>query len=74
VAVAAVPLKVTVLVSGVVPKFAPVIVTDEPIAPDADDRLVMLGVVANKAPENTTHKETRITSCRIILAMIASSL
>ncbi len=39
----AVPLKVTVLVPCVAPKFAPLIVTDVPIAPDVGFRLVMLG-------------------------------
>src|SRR6266481_902341 len=38
-----VPLKVTVLVPCVVPKFAPAIVTDVPTAPDVGFRLVMLG-------------------------------
>jgi hypothetical protein len=41
---AVVPLKVTVLVPCVAPKFVPVIVTDVPTAPDVGDRLVMLGV------------------------------
>src|SRR6266404_5741745 len=43
VGVPAVPLKVTVLVPCVVPKFAPAIVTDVPTAPDVGFRLVMLG-------------------------------
>src|SRR5216684_1412326 len=43
VAVAAIPLNVTVLVPCVAPKFAPVIVTDVPINPDAGFKLVMLG-------------------------------
>src|SRR5882672_7819529 len=38
-----VPLKVTVLVPCVVPKFAPAIVTDVPTTPDVGFRLVMLG-------------------------------
>ena len=42
--VAAVPLNFTVLVPWVEPKFAPVIVTDAPTAPEVGDRLVMLGV------------------------------
>jgi len=37
------PLKVTVLVPCVVPKFAPAIVTDVPTAPDVGFKLVMLG-------------------------------
>jgi hypothetical protein len=41
--VAVVPLNATVLVPWVDPKFAPVIVTEAPIAPVVGDRLVMLG-------------------------------
>jgi len=43
VTVAAVPLKVTLFVPWVEPKFAPVIVTDAPTGADVDDRLVILG-------------------------------
>ncbi len=43
VAVAATPLNVTVLVPCVAPKFAPLIVTDVPISPDAGFKFVMLG-------------------------------
>jgi len=45
VGVAAVPLKVTVLVPWVVPKFVPAIVTEVPTTPDVGFRLVMLGAV-----------------------------
>src|SRR5437667_297297 len=45
VGVAVVPLKVTVLVPLVAPKFEPVIVTDVPAGPAVGDRLVTLGVV-----------------------------
>jgi hypothetical protein len=45
VAVAATPLNVTVLAPNVAPKFAPVMVTDDPIAPDVGLKLVMPGVV-----------------------------
>src|SRR6266404_4301995 len=41
--VAVTPLNFTVLVPGVVPKFAPLIVTDVPTTPDAGFRLVILG-------------------------------
>jgi len=44
VGVAAVPLKATVLVPCVAPKFAPAIVTDAPTNPDVGLRLAMLGV------------------------------
>ena len=43
VGVAEVPLNLTVLVPWVVPKFAPVIVTEAPTAPVVGDKLVMLG-------------------------------
>src|SRR4051794_12836109 len=41
--VAVVPLKLTVLVPCVAPKFVPVIVTNVPTGPAAGERLVMLG-------------------------------
>jgi len=52
VGVAAVPLKVTVLVPQVAPKFVPLIVTDVPTGPLAGDRLVRLGapVTENVSP------------------------
>jgi len=43
VAVAAVPLNLTVLVPWVDPKFVPVIVTGVPTGPEVTERLVMLG-------------------------------
>src|SRR5207244_10148384 len=43
VAVAAVPLHVTVLAPCVTPNFAPTIVTDAPTNPEAGFKLVMLG-------------------------------
>jgi hypothetical protein len=43
VGVAAMPLNFTVLVSCVAPKFAPLMVTDVPTAPDVGFKLVMLG-------------------------------
>jgi len=44
VGVAAVPLKFTVLVPWVDPKFVPIIVTGTPILPEIGDRLVIAGV------------------------------
>jgi hypothetical protein len=44
VAAAAIPLNFTVLVPCVVPKFAPLIVTEVPITPEVGFKLVMLGV------------------------------
>src|SRR6266436_1036367 len=46
VGVAVVPLKVTVLVPCVAPKFVPVIVTDVPTVPEVGFRLVMVGAAA----------------------------
>ena len=46
VALALVPLNVTVLVPCVEPKFVPVIVTEAPTAPDVGDRLEMVGPAA----------------------------
>ena len=43
VGVATVPLKLTVLVPCIAPKFAPVIVTEVPTRPDVGDRLAILG-------------------------------
>jgi hypothetical protein len=43
VGVAAVPLKVTVLVDCVAPKFEPVIVTGVPTGPEVGLKLVMIG-------------------------------
>src|SRR5580704_18402384 len=40
---APIPLKLTVLVPWLAPKFAPVIVTDVPKTPDVGCRVVMLG-------------------------------
>ncbi len=48
--VAAVPLKVTVLVPWLEPKPVPVIVTDVPTAPDVGDRVVMFGTTVKFTP------------------------
>jgi hypothetical protein len=50
VAVAVVPLNLTVLVPCEVPKFVPVIVTEAPTAPVVGDRLVMVGDAARACP------------------------
>ena len=57
VGVAAVPLKLTVLVPCVAPKFAPLIVTDVPTGPDVGERLVMLGL------EGVTVKAAPLLAC-----------
>jgi hypothetical protein len=52
VTVPAAPLKVTVLVPWVEPKFEPLTVTDVPVAPEVGEMLVMLGggVTVNVTP------------------------
>jgi len=50
VVVAVVPLNVTVLVPCVAPKPEPVIVTDDPTAPDVGDRLDTVGLTVNETP------------------------
>jgi hypothetical protein len=50
VAAAVIPLKLTVLVPWVAPKFAPGIVTEVPTTPEAGFRLVMLGAVLDVPP------------------------
>ena len=47
---ATVPLKVTVLVPCVAPKFIPVIVTEVPTAPEVGARFVMPGVTVKVMP------------------------
>ncbi len=48
--VAAVPLKVTVLVPCVAPKVAPLIVTEVPTGPEVGDRVLMLGATLKVTP------------------------
>jgi hypothetical protein len=48
--VAVVPLKVTVLVPCVAPKFVPLIVTESPAAPDVGERLFILGATVKVTP------------------------
>src|SRR5256885_288107 len=51
VGVVTVPLKLTVLVTCAVPKFAPVIVTEVPTAPAVGESVAMLGRGMPPAPE-----------------------
>jgi len=62
VGVAASPLKVTVLLPCVVPKFVPVMVIETPGDPDVGDRLVMLGVGTVKCTPLLTNPPTVITT------------
>jgi hypothetical protein len=63
VGVAAVPLKVTVLVPCATPKFAPVIVTGVPITPEAGERLAIAG-------EGTTVKATPLLAGPFVVTTI----
>jgi hypothetical protein len=73
IAVAVVPLNVTVLVPCVPPKFVPVIVTDAPTTADVGDRLVMLGA-ANKALDETTHTKMRTARRHLFLSFMLQTL
>src|SRR6266404_1849162 len=79
VGVPAVPLKVTVLVPCVDPKFAPVTVTDVPTTPDVGLRLKMLGAVppplaalnaANTAPHGSD--EARVALAEAVPADVCN--
>ena len=58
VAVAEVPLNLTVLVPWEEPKFVPVIVTEAPTAPEVGDRLVMVGAAARVSIAVKNKRET----------------
>jgi len=66
VGVAAVPLKVTVLVPCVAPKLVPVIVTDVPIGPEVGDKLVMLGAVTVKLTPLLARPPTVTTTLPVV--------
>jgi hypothetical protein len=59
--VAGVPLTRTLLVACVAPKFAPLIVTGVPTAPDAGDRLVMLGPPGTSTTSEKTSADLALT-------------
>ena len=61
VTVAAVPLKLTVLLAGVAEKFVPVMVTVAPTRPLAGVTLVMVGAVTVKLVELVTEKPAIVT-------------
>jgi hypothetical protein len=71
--VPAAPLKVTVLVPCVDPKFVPVIVTDVPTDPDVGERLAIFGVAASKLPvEIVNHEKARIRIRRMVPFTVCS--
>jgi hypothetical protein len=57
VAAAVVPLKFTVLVPCVAPKFVPVIVTAVPTAPDVGDKLATVGAAARTSLAHSNNRE-----------------
>ena len=57
VAVAVVPLNLTVLVPWVEPKFVPVIVTEAPTAPEGGDKFEMVGAAAWATPAKMDRSE-----------------
>jgi hypothetical protein len=70
VGVPGVPLKVTVLVPWDVPKFVPLIVMDTPTAAEVGVTLVMVGVAANKALEETVDTRNKTARCQLVLSLI----
>jgi hypothetical protein len=62
--VAAVPLKVTVLVPWVAPKFVPAIVTDVPTAPEVGLRLEMVGAVDAGVPPHPASPIDKVATAR----------
>ncbi len=59
------PLNVIVLDPGVDPKFAPVIVTDEPTTAELGERLVIVGAWANSRFEENADSRVRTASCHL---------
>jgi hypothetical protein len=82
VGVAAVPLKVTVLVPWLAPKFVPVILTEVPAGPVVGLKLVMLGTAtppaglkaANRAPQVSEAARVAVTDAVPAAAWIWSSV
>ena len=70
--VAVVPLNCTVLEPWVEPKFVPVIVTDEPTAPDVGDRLVMLGAATTVNDEPLLATLLTVTTTLPVVAPVGT--
>src|SRR5256885_7584791 len=70
VGVAAVPLKLTVLVPCVAPKFAPLIVTDVPTGPDVGERLVMLGLEGVTVKRSEEHTSELQSPCNLVCRLL----
>ncbi len=70
--VAVVPLNVTVLVPWVAPKFAPVIVTDAPTAPEVGERLVMLGAATTVNEEPLLATPLTVTTTLPVVAPVGT--
>src|SRR6266566_2232023 len=72
VGVAAVPLKLTVLLPCVDPKFAPVMVTEVPTGPEVGDRLVMLGGVVSVKLTTLLARPATVTSTLPVAAPLGT--
>lgn len=73
VAVAGVPLKVTVLVPCVEPKFVPVIVTEELTAPDVGERLVIVGIGTTVKVPAVVAKPSTVTTRLPVVAPLGTN-
>jgi len=71
--VAVVPLKVTVLVPCVEPKFVPVIVTEEPTAPEVGDKLVIVGVARTVNAEPPLATPPTVTTTLPVVAPVGTT-
>src|SRR2546426_2212280 len=69
---AAIPLKVTVLDPWLVPKFAPAIVTEVPMAPEFGVRLLMLGGrrTAKLTPRSEEHTSELQSPCNLVCRLL----
>jgi hypothetical protein len=72
VTVAVVPLNFTVLVPWVAPKFVPVIVTAAATAPDAGDKLVMLGAATTVNEDPLLATEVTVTTTLPVVAPVGT--
>jgi hypothetical protein len=74
VGVAGVPLKATVLVPCVPPKFVPAIVTEAPTSPDVELKLVMLGVgTAGRTSTMLRLKRSPVGAVSLIVTLVPLS-
>jgi hypothetical protein len=67
---AVVPLKTTVLVPCVAPKFVPLMVTDTPATAEVGVKLVTLGATANNALDESRDTRRRMANCQLFLGLM----